>query len=311
MLFQLFQLPKISKTKFSVGCFLGLYFLTYSNLINAANDVAGSEDIKELKRYPLSYIVEYDQRLAPEYRLALGTMKKVNGVLAPEKAEFIEGQLTRVTYRIPTGHQSAEVFRYFSDQLEGRSHKILFDCQGRKCGSSNAWANSQFGISKLYGIDREQSYRVVRLEEDAPVTLVLYAVRRGNKRVYMHIDVIREKSAVNLQSADQMLSRLLNGKRMAIAAQGWSASILDNTTTAIQGLLQQRPLSTIWLVGHLAQEGPVVRLQNDARIALNQLKEKLVARGIDEHRLKIFSVGPLAPAYDESVPDSRIELVVE
>ncbi|MCW8885688.1 MAG: DUF4892 domain-containing protein [Motiliproteus sp.] len=279
--------------------------------IQAANDVAGSEDINELKRYPLSYIDHYSQLLAPEYRLALGTMKKVNGVLSPEQFEFVGGQLTRITYRIPSGHRSDEVFKFFTDQLDEITHEVLFSCEGRSCGSSNAWANSQFGIAKLYGIDREQYYRVVRLEGPSAVTLVLYSVRRGNKRVYMHLDVIREKSAVNLQSADQMLGLLLEGQRLAIAAREWPEPLLENTATAIKGLLRERPLSTVWLVGHLAKEGPVVRLQNDADVLLKSLKSELVDRGVDEHRLKLFSVGPLAPVYDDAVSDSRVELIVE
>ncbi|MEH6626232.1 MAG: DUF4892 domain-containing protein [Motiliproteus sp.] len=288
-----------------------LWVVVYSANSHGAADVAGSEDVKELDRYPLSSIVQYNQSIVPEYRLALGTMKKVNGVLSPENAEYINGLLTRITYRIPSGHGSRDAFDFVTEQLKPIPHQVVFECQGRSCGSSSAWANSQFGISKLYGIDREQHYRVVRLNGDKPTTMVFYAVRRGNKRVYLHIDRIQAQGAVALRGAEQLLGKMLKSERVVVSLKDWTEDEVASVAAAITALLTERPLSTIWLVGHQAKQGPFVRLRNDSMKYVSEFRQRLVEQGIDEHRLKLLGIGPLAPAYTDSVPENRIELVVE
>ncbi len=277
----------------------------------ASVDVSGSEDIAELKRYPNSWIAEYSRALVPEYRLALGTMKKVNAVVAPEAVEYIAGELTRITYRIPSGRSSEEAFSWFQRQLESLPHEKLYSCDGRRCGSSNQWANSQFGIARLYGVDREQHYLALRLKQAEEPVIAMYSVRRGNRRVYMHLDIIRTKASAGLLTADELRFRLQRGERVSVSDRDWSEEELSSMASAIGSLLVERPSSDIWLVGHQSRRGPYVRLQNDARALAELLKVSLVGLGIDESRLRTFGVGPLAPAYDPAVPENRIELLVE
>lgn len=284
--------------------------LPFSGFGHASVDVAGSADVAELNRYPQSYIVEYSQARVPEYRLALGRMKKVDGVIAPEKDDYVGGQLTRITYRIPAGHDSQEVMAYVKRQLQGLPHQLLFSCDGRDCGSSNDWANKQFEIARLYGIDREQHYMVVRLQTE-DVVMVFYTVKRGNKRVYLHLDVIRSKVSSGQLTADELMQKLLRGERVVVSDRDWPPEELMALASTITALLKDRPLSDIWLVGHQAKRGPFVTLQNDSRVLAETLKRRLVGLGIDENRLKSFGVGPLAPSYDPAVAENRIELVVE
>ncbi|OMH38719.1 DUF4892 domain-containing protein [Motiliproteus sp. MSK22-1] len=294
---------------------LGGLFMFGASMVSASVDVSGSADSDVLERYPLSYIDQYTQLLVPEYRLALGRMKKVNGVISPEKAEYIDGQLTRITYRIPSGHSSKAVFEYFQRQLESIPHDVLFSCEERNCGSSSEWANSQFGIAKLYGVDREQYYLAAKLNLDEGVTVVLYSVRRGNRRVYLHLDVIRPAAAVagdeGVMAVDAVIRRLQQGDRVAVLDKDWKASELKVLADALLSLLSERPLSDIWLIGHQEKRGPFERLQNDARVYAENLKEMLVGLGVQEARLRTFGVGPLAPAYNSEVPDNRIEIMVE
>ena len=86
----------------------------------AVDDLPGSADLAQITRYPNSWIVDFSQQQVPEYRLATGSMKKINGVVAPESQRYVAGQLTRITYRMPSGHSSADVFEYFSQQFDGK-----------------------------------------------------------------------------------------------------------------------------------------------------------------------------------------------
>ena len=309
------KLDRGLRIRFIAKICLSYWFVLAASIASASVDVSGSADTDVLKRYPLSYIDQYNQSLVPEYRLALGIMKKVNGVISPEKAEYIDGQLTRITYRIPSGHSSKAVFEYFRRQLESIPHEVLFSCEGRRCGSSSEWANSQFGIAKLYGVDREQYYQATKLTLPEDVYVVLYGVRRGNKRVYLHLDVIR--SAADVDSGEDVLAAatvirgLQQGDRVAVQDKGWKASELTVLANAISSLLSERPLSDIWLIGHQEKSGPFERLRNDARIYAENLKKELVDLGVPEARLRTFGVGPLAPAYSSEVPDNRIEIMAE
>ncbi|WP_271273937.1 DUF4892 domain-containing protein [Aliamphritea hakodatensis] len=156
----------------------------------AESDLRGSSDYEGLKRYPLSWIVEYQSEASPDYLLALGKMKKKSGVIAPEASRRLSGQLRQITYRIPDGHSAEETFDFIVGQLQQQNAEELFRCQSRQCGNSHQWANQVFGVSRLYGVDRTQSYLAARLGGDF---IAVYTVKRGNKRVYLQLDILSDK----------------------------------------------------------------------------------------------------------------------
>ncbi len=279
-------------------------------LIAGAADVAGSSDISELPRYPLSEIVEYSQSVVPQYRLALGRMKKVNGVTSPEPVRYITGHMTRITYEIPPGHSSREAFEYINKQLQDVPHEMLFSCSSRDCGSSNDWANNQFGIAKLYGLERQQYYMAVRLKE-TDTYIVCYAVQRGNMRVYLHLDVIRQQGNAQAASAASLLQQLQRGERVYVTSSDPGMERLQSLAAALKSLFAKNSFTDVWLVGHQVAANPYVTLQNNSRAQAASLKARLVALGVPEGNLNVVGVGALAPAYNAQIPDNRIELVVE
>src|SRR5690606_30975595 len=66
----------------------------------------------------------------------------------------------------------------------------------RNCGSSNSWANDQFQIKQLYGLDQDQYYGIFELVDDQDQLnyFALYTVRRGNQRVYAHLELLQTEA---------------------------------------------------------------------------------------------------------------------
>lgn len=287
---------------------LMLVSLVWFGAVQAAVDVPGSRDLSQLKRYPLSTIGYYQETVVPEYSLALGRIKKVNGVVFPDEQEYLTGKLTRITYRIPGGHGTSEVIAHARQQLEQQGATILFSCESRGCGSSNDWANRQFGIPTLYGPDREQQYLAAKL--DANTFMAVYVTQRGNRQVLQHVEMMRTEVTDHRLSAEEISQRWQQGERVFVAAKDWPEEQLEVLAVAIQEIMDQRPFSKVWLVGHANGRNPFLILINDGKLAADRLRQQLQKRGLPENRIMTYSVGPLAPAYAD-VPEQRIELLVE
>jgi OmpA-OmpF porin, OOP family len=75
-----------------------------------AADVAGSKDPPGLKRFEGSEIVSYVARSYDQYRLARSGPDVGSGY---EKAETVEGSITRLIYRVPAGHTALELLRNY------------------------------------------------------------------------------------------------------------------------------------------------------------------------------------------------------
>lgn len=245
--------------------------------VQAQTDRRGSSDDPSVERFPQSYIVNYRQSKIPEYRLILGGLQKVDGVVRPERELRVAGDLTRITYRIPDGHTSSEPFKYLRGQLTAKGAEVLFECQGRACGSSNYWANSIFRYSKLYGVDPTQHYLVAQLGQSY---FVIYTVIRGNKRVYAHLEV--------LEGQQRDLTEALIG-------QGY-AQVPPNgeLPQSLFDYLEQNPQLKIWLVGFDRKDGDVDDIIERSEGQARQLKQVLQQQ-VDADRIRIFGVGPLAP----------------
>ncbi|MBX2808658.1 MAG: DUF4892 domain-containing protein [Cellvibrionaceae bacterium] len=122
------------------------------------------------------------------YLVALGPYEKRDNRWQPEASVRLSGVLTRYTYEIPAVYDEQAVFAFYRQQLP-EGGETLYECRRMHCGNSNNWANDHFRIKQLYGLDYHQFYGVYRLATGDTVTL--YSVRRGNRRIYAHIDHLR------------------------------------------------------------------------------------------------------------------------
>lgn len=129
-----------------------------------------------------------EERTSPSnYTLALGPYEKSGNIWQAEKKQRVSGDLLKQTHEIPRSFNEQDVFEFYITQF-GDDAKVLYDCEGFNCGSSNNWANDHFGIKQLYGLDRHQYYQVLEIESGSYVTV--YVVRRGNRRIFAQIEII-------------------------------------------------------------------------------------------------------------------------
>ncbi|WP_286237743.1 DUF4892 domain-containing protein [Neptuniibacter halophilus] len=252
---------------------LGFILMLIPVALQAETDIRNSADNDLLQRFPRSYIVQYQQARAEDYRLVLGGLEKINGVLAPEKERRLSGELQQITYRIPDNHSAEEAYAYFADQLQRLGAERLFSCTGRDCGSSNQWANAIFDYSRLYGVDSTQSFAAYRLSDRF---FSLYSVRRGNKRVYLRLE--------SLQSDQLSLTDALQQGDPAFL-QG--ASGVDELIRYMQENTDRK----VWLVVSDHGAGRFEEQLQRSQQRAEQLRQQLLESGIAAGRVRILAQG--------------------
>lgn len=299
--------------------FLCCFFVMPVQAFERDEDVAGAADATLFQRYAQSKIVAYKQLITSDYLLALGAPKTVNGVMTLDYSERLAGDLTRITYRAPDDYSSEQMFKHFTSQLNQSPYKVLFECHARECGNSNQWANRILNILKLYGPERYQHYMAVQVEtQQGPVFVVLYSIKRGNKRVYTQLDVLQPKAGSFRQlsvNPDTILAQLKQQGMVTLSNLQFDGK--DNVTSDAESLLdsviaalQRNTRLKLYVVGHLREKQTLKILQQRSLSQAQSVVDLLVQKGINSERLSAQGVGPLAPT-EKSDSISQIALVVQ
>lgn len=214
-----------------------------------------------------------------------------------------EGTVDAVTYRFPAGTDPLSLADHYARLLEGT---LVYRCSGRDCGRSTEWANALFGSSLLYGPDARQAYAAwVR---DGKLISV-YAIERGNRRVYSHLRVITPSDGESPGVAT-VVARQLRAQRWAVIPDlkpATDGSLTAQSLTAMADLARALGPEPIWVVCHIGGAGLPETL-----VAAADGCAATVAASLAETRtalkVKAFGVGPLVPR--SMVGDSRVELVL-
>lgn len=107
----------------------------------------------------------------------------------PEKVERIEGTAFQTLYKIGRNVELKEVVDFYRGSLMSLpGSEVLFQCESRDCGSSNAWANNFFNDYLLYGADQNQSLLVSKDLRNH--YWVLYINRRGAGDIMVRLDEV-------------------------------------------------------------------------------------------------------------------------
>ena len=107
----------------------------------------------------------------------------------PEIVELVQGTSYQTLYKIGRNVPLDSVMDFYRQSIMSIPDQVvLFDCQSRACGSSNAWANNFFNDYLLYGADANQSLMVTR--DGRGHYWVLYINRRGAGDVMVRLDEI-------------------------------------------------------------------------------------------------------------------------
>jgi hypothetical protein len=215
------------------------------------------------------------------YRFPLGAVVKINLDVRIDKERQLSGQLTRTTWEMPKSFDPNELLERFRDQVIFQKGDILFECEGRDCGTSNIWANDLFNNADLYGRDDYQRYFAAKLDDQY---LAAYAVRRGNRRVYLHLDQITEA-----EQAVPWLELLVD--------RGW-VKLPDTEEPTLKLLADhlQKNSSSIRIVGHQQGIDQGIAEQESKRLA-ERVASYLVERaGVRADQFEVHGLGALAPS---------------
>ncbi|HSC68057.1 MAG TPA: DUF4892 domain-containing protein [Cellvibrio sp.] len=261
-----------------------------------------------VQNYHNARILFQSSAVTDEYVLALGSYKKIAGNWRVDRQERLSGTLVRFTLELPEGHSANNGFDFYLDQLQNFNFRELFHCKGRDCGTSNSWANNHFKIQQLYGLDQFQQYGAyeVTTADEKPFYVALYAVQRGNKRVYLQVDILHVDKiiALGIAASPESIIKSFDTSGYYVFPDVVGEHVKDNTAIQIKqvhlqaliDVLVQKAEWKIALVGHSYAAVPLSQQQNDSRLYAEQLKAALQAKGIAASRITTFGIGSLAPA---------------
>lgn len=255
-----------------------------------------------------------------EYVLALGSYKKIAGSWRVDRQQRLSGRLARYTLELPEGHSANNGFDFYLDQLQNFNFRELFHCKSRDCGTSNSWANNHFKIQQLYGLDQFQQYGAyeVTTADEKPFYVALYAVQRGNKRVYLQLDILHVDKIIELgiASSPESIIKSLDTSGYYVFPDLVAEDTKGNTNIQIkqahlQALIDALTRKVDWkiaLVGHDYAPVPLAQQQKNSQVYAEQLKSALQEKGIVATRIATYGIGSLAPA-GRGDRSARVEVV--
>lgn len=274
-----------------------------------------------LQDFPGARVVVEERQDNADYTLAFGKYKKIDGNWVVDERQRLQGKLVRKTLELSSDYTAREGFNFYRQQLQKYRMRELFSCSGRECGSSINWANNHFGVIQLYGLDQYQYYGVyeVLTDEQNPYYVTLYSVLRGNRRVYLQLDILQGVDQVSHQiaSTPETLARLLDnqgyyvfpGFQLAGSGSELEVSLQEVHVETLASLLKRQERWRLALVGHdYAGDNLESQLQTSLMWA-EHLKKALIGAGIDAGRLETHGLGSLAPA-GRGERSARIEVVL-
>ena len=240
-------------------------------------------------------------------RIFLGSLEKINNVLEPESLEFVSGSRQSSTYYIPDERRVGKVVEFYRDQLN-KSARILFECSGRDCGSSNYWANTVFQAPILYGPEQYQNYLVGKTTDQGDYVSI-YIGQRGTRKIYVHV----ETTITSLESpiADEVaISAALTSQGRYVIPLVEGDTNIDSIVEAVAKSMNNNRRIRLTLVAHdNLLDGETIKQGQQRTLRLSEsVRSALVSAGIAEDRLSAYGVGPLSPREDKDSP--RLELLV-
>ena len=280
---------------------------------------AASEEPPDVASFPEAVVVATSETELRAYEFVTGRVERSRRERRVERSARVPAKLLRATYRTPPGTRLEDVAQHYRGQVADLTE--VFSCQGLDCGRSTVWANDVFGVKELVAPDSAQFY----LAAAGGDTLVaVYIVRRGNRRVYAHVDFARGDGigarvlggkAVNRgtnveRSVPAGLAETLRRDRYAVLADvvpdragGLGRTALRALDTAAAQLVALD--DQVFVVCHVDGDGDM-----DAAIALSsdcaeQAAQRLQAAGL---AAAPFGAGPLLPR--AHAPRRRVELVL-
>lgn len=268
--------------------FYALVALLFVSPLQAANQLPDW-----FEPYPLATLENQTSRQVPDYQLPLSQITRIQGLLRTQSERRLSGQLVRRTWQLSSGNTPEQGFEHVRDQLLRQNADILYECSSRQCGASNLWANQVFGYANLLGVDSAQYY----LAAEIPTGHVaVYAVRRGNGRVYLHVDYIHSESmaAAAVEGVPEMTWQQRFAAQGYVDLRDWQTDQSDVLDQLLQLLNESSTLQLRLVVHQRVTSGDTGLTESNAQA--QQLEAELIDAGIAAERISVYGVGSLAPS---------------
>ncbi len=313
---------------------ISLFFIVIFLFSSAADAEENGQDLPFLGRYPGSSIDNYRAAHFDEMTIPLGPLGK-NGLT---RSETLEGQITYIKYQLPRDRSPLEVIRNYEQALQRAGFRILWQCANHGCRTNadaalntSLWRNAATGYTggvENFLFDNGRMLTAEHRGADGVRTLVFI----NDNTLFGHsqdasVYAIQTRpiqtgvisSDADPLTAETMLSALSEHGRFAMHLPfDFNESTLradsQGTLAALNALLKQHPHIHIRLEGHTDQVGTAIYNQKLSLKRALAVKNALVAKKIDSHRIEVVGYGathPLADNYSGAgrAANRRVEVV--
>lgn len=302
--------------------YLFLFSLLVTPLFQArAQDVSGSRDHPLFSRVQGSTIIKYDRKSFDEMVLPLGEFKFFDGVF--EEQQRVEGAITRIGYRLPSGRSTLEVIRSYEQAITGHDGEILFECSGEsECGNGfDNGLNELPGEEALFSAETvdEDNQRYLAAKLDSPqgeVYVMVYTYYQySTERPFIRLRIVetggQQEQLVTL-NADALMQELNQSGHVSVRGIYFDtdkATLRPESEPALREmakLLNNNPGLKVFIVGHTDNTGKF-----DYNMKLSQWRSKAVGDylignlNVDRDQLATHGVGPLAPVASNETDAGR------
>lgn len=293
-----------------------------------AADIPGAKDYPGIKRFDGSSIVVYKTQKFTHYTLPLGPVDDTDASDKPvfTASKQASGALTRLSYTVPAGISSADVFENYQNELAAKGYTVLYKADGGAIGRRQDALYDGVG-TQLFGYSPSAAhFLAAELSKDgATVTVALY-VTEYEDGYTPGIEVEKGQAIVQL---DVIESGTLQDKMVTVTAAEIEKSLSAQGHIAIYGIyfdtaktdlkpeskpsldqvaqfLKDEPSLKIHVVGHTDNVGGM-----DSNMALSRARAAAVVSalvkqyGVPASRLNAAGVGPLAPVAPNDSDDGR------
>lgn len=302
-----------------------------------AADIKGAKDYSGIKRFDGASIVVYSTQKFTHYILPLGPADAVDAGGKPVFAasKEVSGALTRLSYTVPAGMSSDDVFENYQNELAAKGYQVLFKADSDAIGKRQDAIFDGIG-TQLFGYSSEAAHLLTaELSKDgATVSIALYVtefedgytpgIEVENGQVIVQLDVI---DSGTLQDKMVTVSAAEIGR--GLAAQGHiavyditfdfaKADLKPDSKPALDQVaqfLKDDPAMKIHVVGHTDNVGGLETNLTLSRARAASVVAALVKQyGVSAGRLNPAGVGPLAPVApndsdEDRAKNRRVELI--
>ncbi len=278
----------------------------------AKQPVAGEgQDHPLLSRFPGATIVRHSTM---EFDTLLIPLGKATGINEFEMSTRAEGKITRLTYEMPEGHSTLEVYRSYQQALVNNGFEVLYSCMMDACGPHLNFQK----LERPFIIAKDHRYLAAKgtlPQGEVYVTVRVYTTARQNPPVRAMIGIAETQpmaeGLVKINAAAMAEAIEMSGH---IAVYGIyfdtnQARIKPGSETTLEEmakLLKENPQLRVYIVGHTDNVGNLdynLKLsQRRAEAVVQELVERYKA---DRQRLAPKGVGPFSPVKSNKTKEGR------